>query len=202
VPVIARGDQFVLGHDLAKVAEFVGVPAPGHTPLPPGTLIAKWIKILAAARRYARQFPPERLNARAIESRNRSIRILAHHVFRIGEAFLECVIGGVEYSSGLVDLEPEAGRCETGDEIADYGGRVIDRLQQWWDDAGEASSRATVQTFYGQQSVHQLLERSTWHSAQHVRQLTYLLDRDHVVPDGRLADEDLAGLPLPDAIFE
>jgi hypothetical protein len=202
VPVIARGDQFVLGHDLAKVAEFVGVPAPGHTPLPPGVLIARWINILRAAQRYVRQFPPDRLNERAIERRDRSIRILTHHVFRIAEAFLECVIGGVEYSSGLVDLEPETGRCETVDEIADYGGRIIERLQQWWDDAGDGSSGSAVQTFYGPQSVHQLLERSTWHSAQHVRQLVDLLDRDHIIPDGRLVDEDLAGLPLPDAIFE
>jgi hypothetical protein len=47
-----------------------------------------------------------------------------------------------------------------------------------------------------------LFERSTWHSAQHARQLLAVLDRLGIEPDGRLTKEDLAGLPLPERLFE
>ena len=59
-----------------------------------------------------------------------------------------------------------------------------------------------MQTFYGPQTVHELLERSTWHSAQHVRQLIYVLERYGINPDGPLVGDDLAGLPLPEGLFE
>ncbi|HEX9673735.1 MAG TPA: hypothetical protein VGA12_09905 [Burkholderiales bacterium] len=45
-------------------------------------------------------------------------------------------------------------------------------------------------------------ERSTWHSAQHARQLIHVLERFGIEPDGRLTAEDLAGLPLPERLFE
>jgi hypothetical protein len=50
--------------------------------------------------------------------------------------------------------------------------------------------------------MHQLLERSTWHSAQHTRQLIAVLERFAIAPDGRLTPEDLSGLPLPDGLWE
>jgi hypothetical protein len=86
--------------------------------------------------------------------------------------------------------------------IARYGDDVLERLQQWWKTLPDKSCRQTVQTFYGRQSLHELLERSTWHSAQHARQLIYVLQRYGIDPDGPLVAEDLSGLPLPEGLFE
>ena len=47
-----------------------------------------------------------------------------------------------------------------------------------------------------------MFERSTWHSAQHVRQLGAVLERFGIPPEGRLTKEDLQGLPLPERIWE
>lgn len=141
------------------------------------------------------------MNERAIENRDRTTRVLSHHLFRVAEAFLESVVDGVEYTTELADRLPQAGTCTTGEAIAQYGDGVIDRLQVWGDDAPDRLWSRSVQTFYGAQTVHQLLERSTWHSAQHARQLIYLLERYGIQPDGPLLDEDLAGLPLPDAVL-
>jgi hypothetical protein len=201
VPVVAKGDQFVFGQNLEAVAAFVGLRGTGHTPLPPDALIEKWINVLRATERYVRQVPIERMNERAIENRDRSIRILSHHVFRIAEAFLESVIDGVEYGTGVTDVTPQPGTCTTGEEIARYGDGVIGRLQAWGKLANRSSGQK-VQTFYGPQTVHELLERSTWHSAQHARQLSCVLERYGINPDGPLVDDDLAGLPLPEGLFE
>lgn len=202
MPVVAKGDRFVFGQNLEAVAEFVGLQSTGHTPLPPNVLIRKWINVLRAAQRYVRQIPIDRMNERVVDNRDRSIRLLSHHLFRIAEAFLECVMDGVEYHIGLANLLPQDGTYTTGTEIAHYGDGVIERLEDWGKRFSDTSSRQNVQTFYGPQTLHELLERSTWHSAQHVRQLIHVLQRWGIDPDGPLVKEDLAGLPLPERLFE
>jgi hypothetical protein len=202
VPVLARDGQYIFCQNLEDVAEFVGLQGTGHTPLPPQALFTKWTVVLRAAQRYIRQIPNARLNERAIESRDRSIRLLSHHIFRIGEAFLEVAIDGVEYWVQLANVPPKEGTYTTGDEIASYGDSVIERIENWWIQLEDKSCQQKVKTFYGTPPMHQLFERSTWHSAQHTRQMIAVLERFGIAPDGRLTDEDLAGLPLPDGIWE
>ncbi|MGZ9126050.1 MAG: hypothetical protein ACXW48_23700, partial [Candidatus Binatia bacterium] len=104
VPVLASGDQFIFCQNLEDVAEFVGLQGSGHTPLDPTALMAKWLTVLRAAQCYIRQLPSERLVERAIDNRDRSLRLLSHHIFRIGEAFLETAIDGVEYRTDNANI--------------------------------------------------------------------------------------------------
>jgi hypothetical protein len=202
VPVLARGDQYIFCQNLEDVAEFVGLQGTGHTPLPPAVLVNKWITVLRAAQRYIRQIPDHRLSERAIDNRDRSIRLLTHHIFRIGEAFLETAIDDVEYRANNANVPPEDGSCTTGVEIAAYGESIIGRIENWWTGLENKSCQQKVKTFYGTPPMHQLFERSTWHSAQHVRQLIAVLERFRMEPNERLTADDLAGLPLPDGIWD
>ena len=203
VPVVARGDQFVFGQNLEDVAEFVGLQGgTGHTPLPPEQLIGKWLNVLRAAQRYLRQMPDARLNELVIDNRPRSIRLMGHHVFRIGEAYLETAVDGVEYATQLANVPPKDGTFTTGEEIARYGDTVIARLEKWWKELPDKSCQQKVITFFGMQPLHLLYERSTWHSAQHTRQLAAVLERFNITPDKPLTKEDLAGLPLPERLWE
>jgi hypothetical protein len=59
-----------------------------------------------------------------------------------------------------------------------------------------------VKTFYGTPPMHQVLERSTWHSAQHARQMIAVLERFGIAPERRLTSDDLSGLPLPEQLWE
>jgi hypothetical protein len=202
LPVVAKGEQFVFGQNLEDVAKFVGLAGTGHTPLPPEKLIEKWITVLRAAQRYLRQLPKEHLSDRVIENRDRSIRLLGHHVFRIAEAYLETVVGGVEFSKDLANIPPKEGTFLDGPEFAAYGEAVIRRLEQWWAGLTDHTCQQKLNTYFGLQTMHLLFERCTWHSAQHSRQLIHLLERFHIEPDRRLTPEDLAGLPLPERLFE
>ena len=202
VPVVALGQQYVFAQNLEDVAEFVGLQGTGHTPLPPGQLILKWVLVLRAVQRYIRQVPAARLDERVIDNRDRSIRLMGHHVFRIAEAFLETTVDGVEYSAQLANQPPADGTFTTGPEIAAYGDGVNKRLQQWWDGLADKSCEGKVKTFFGLQPIHALFERSTWHSAQHARQLAAVLERFGIEPEVRLTKEDLAGLPLPEGLWE
>ena len=200
--MLAKAEQYVFCQNLEDVAEFVGLQGTGHTPLPPEVLIAKWVAVLRAAQRYIRQIPAERLEERVIQNRDRSIRLMGHHIFRIGEAFLETAIDDVEYWANNANLPPADGTCTTGPEISAHGDSVIERIQTWWTRLEDKSCLQKVRTFYGTPPMHQLFERSTWHSAQHTRQLIAVLERLGIEPDGRLSAEDLSGLPLPQGLWE
>ena len=163
--------------------------------------MTKWLTVLRAAHRYIRQLPSERLVERAIYNRDRSIRLLSHHIFRIGEAFLETAIDGVEYRTNNANVPPTDG-TRTTEDIAAYGNGIVERLENWWSGLEDKSCRQPVKTFYGTPPMHQLFERSTWHSAQHTRQLIAVLERFGIEPQGRLTAEDLAGLPLPQGLWE
>ena len=201
-PVLSKDGQFIFCQNMEDVAEFVGLQGSGHSPLPPKALFDKWIIVLRASQRYVRQIPNARLTERAIENRDRSIRLLSHHIFRIGEAFLETALEDVEYRTNNANVPPADGSCLTEVEIAAYGDGIIERIENWWAQLEDKSCRQPVRTFYGTPPMHQLLERSTWHSAQHARQMIAVLERLGIEPDDRLTAEDLAGLPLPEGIWE
>ena len=200
--MLARGSEYIFCQNLQDVAEFVGLTGTGHTPLRSDILMRKWAAVLRAACRYVRQVPGERWAERAIATRDRSIRLLCHHIFRIGEAFLEVAIDGVEYKEQLANVPPGDGVYLSGGEIAAYGESIIQRLEQWWNALHDKSCQNKVRTFYGEQPAHLLLERSTWHSAQHTRQMIAVLERLNIDPDGRLTEDDYAGLPLPERLWD
>jgi len=102
VPVLAKGDQYVIGQMIEPFAKFAGIDLSGAERLSPEQLIQKYGLIFSAAQRYCRQFSPEQLQEKVIPNRPRVIRTLCFHIFRIGEALLESW-DGAEYSKGIAD---------------------------------------------------------------------------------------------------
>jgi hypothetical protein len=200
VPVLAKGDKYAFGQMLEPFAKFVGLPVPGADGLSPEQLYRKYEMVFAAGRRYARQFPTERLRERVIPHRERQIRTLCFHVFRIGEAFLE-TWNGAEYSVKIADNEPPDS-IQTGDDIARYGASVWKRYEAWWGGLEDRTLSRVLKTYYGNTIAHRVFERVTWHSAQHCRQLIAVLERMGIQPHGPLTAADLAGLPLPERLWE
>ena len=200
VPVLAKGDKYAFGQMIDPFARFAGLPVPGADGLSPEQLYRKYEMVFAAGQRFARQFPAERLSERVIPHRERPIRTLCYHVFRIGESFLE-TWNGAEYSVKIADNDPPE-TLQTGDDIARYGAAVWKRYEAWWVGLDDRSLSTTVKTYYGDVSAHKLFERVTWHSAQHCRQLAAVLERVGIQPDRPLTPHDLAGLPLPERLWE
>jgi len=200
VPVVAKGDDYVFGQVLADVARLAGVRAPGQAALSPAQYVEKWLFVLQAAQRFVRQIPEDKLEERAVANRDRSVRYLAFHVFRIAEAFLE-VTEGTELSVELPNVPP-GDDVRSGNDIARYGDTIVPRVSQWWQGNDDKACERRVATYYGEQPLRDVLERSTWHSAQHVRQIMALLERWGIAPDRPVTDSDLAGLPLPKGVWE
>ena len=200
VPVLAKGDKYAFGQMLEPYAKFAGLPVPGADGLSPEALYRKQEMVFAAGQRYARQFPIERFRERVIPHRERELRTLCYHVFRIGEAFLE-TWNGAEYGVKIADNEPPAS-MQTGDDIARYGASVWKQYEAWWSGLEDRSLSRMLKTYYGDTGAHKLYERITWHSAQHCRQLVAVLERMEIQPDRPLTPADLAGLPLPERLWE
>ena len=200
VPVLAKGDEFVFGQMLDPFAKFIGVDPATLNRLSPEQLYRKYEIVFAAGQRLARQFPTERLDERVIPNRERPIRTLCYHIFRIGESFLE-TWDGAEYSVKIADNDPPDS-MQTGDDIARYGAEVWKRFEAWWAGLEDRKLARVLKTYYGDTEAHRVFERVTWHSAQHCRQLAAVLERMGIEPDRPLTPQDLAGLPLPERLWE
>jgi hypothetical protein len=51
-------------------------------------------------------------------------------------------------------------------------------------------------------TLHEYLERTTWHCGQHVRQLVMVLDMLGIEPDRPPSKETFVGLPMPDKVWD
>ena len=200
VPVLGKGDQYAIGQMLEPFAKLAGVPMPGAKRLSPEQIYKKYEMVFAAAQRYARQFPVDQFRELVISHRPRQIRTLCYHIFRIGEAFLE-THAGAEYAAKIADNEPPV-EMVTGDDVACYGASIWARYQTWWSTLDERTLSKVLKTYYGDTGAHQVFERCTWHSAQHCRQLVAVLERMDITPDQPLTVAELAGLPLPERLWE
>jgi hypothetical protein len=200
VPVLVKGDKYAFGQMLDPFVKFIGMDPAAIARLTPEQLYRKYEMVFAAAQRLARQFPHERFGEQVIPNRERPIRTLCYHVFRIGEAFLE-TWDGAEYSVKIADNEPPES-LRTGDDIARYGASVWQRYEAWWAGLEDRELSTVLKTYYGDTVAHRVFERITWHSAQHCRQLAAVLERMGIQPDRPLTPADLAGLPLPERLWE
>ena len=200
VPVLGKGDQYAIGQMLEPFARLAGIAMTGVKRLSPEELLKKYETIFLAAQRFARQFSQAQVQERAIPHRPRLIRTLCFHIFRIGEAFLESY-AGVEYSAHIADNEPPE-TMQSGDDIARYGEGVWKKYEAWWQALDDRTLSKVLNTYYGDTVAHQVFERCTWHSAQHCRQLVAVLERMGIAANQLLTAEDLAGLPLPDRLWE
>ena len=199
VPIVSRGERFVYAQTLSDVIKFLDLQIKLHEPLSPEELLQKLDLVLTAAARYVRQIPDDRLDL-PFRNRNRSIRALGCHVFRIPEAFLEVVPAG-PLSYERIMAEPVA-QLHSGDDIARYGEGVLEHFKQWW--AGYADKRCSskMDTYFGMHPLHEVLERTVWHPTQHTRQLMLILDDLGIEPNRRLGSADFAGLPLPEKAWD
>lgn len=198
VPAVTVGDRAVHGWNPAGYAALVGVDYKPVVKLAPPVLAARLDRILATTEALVRRIPDERMEWTPPE-RNRPLADLGYHIFRLSLGFVE----GVDRDSfpETVHTETAPPDLRTGEAIARYGALVRARLAGWFAGAGGDEYTRVVETYWGPVIAHDLLERTTWHAGQHLRQLYILADRIDVTPDVPEPVDAYAGLPMPAAIW-
>ena len=166
--------------------------------LAPAVLAQRLDLFLDTNQQLMRIVPDRHMNWRPPE-RNRTLRNLGYHVFRLSLAFVDGMDMGEFPESWLLDEAPDD--LADGPSIARYGALVRGRITGWFEGASPSEFRRVIKVYYGPQSGHDLLERTTWHAAQHLRQLYVLADRLEIKPPVPLPADAFEGLPLPDALW-
>ncbi len=201
VPIVARGSDWANGAVFRDVARVAGFEWGGHEMLAPADMVARIDGILSAALRFTGQIAEDRLDA-MLPGRPRSYRQLAYHIFQIPEVFLNRVEHDAPYIyEALISNLPPA--LETKDDLLAYGAGVQARLNAWWQASGrETDFGQPGKVYYGDVTLHEVFERTGWHSGQHTRQLMLVLEKLGIAPDRPLTDADFAGLPMPTKVWD
>jgi hypothetical protein len=198
VPAMCIGDECVNGVHLETVAKVLGVPYEPPVMLEPAALVEKYRVVTDALCRYIAQVTPEAASFK-LPKRDRDLIQVAGHAGMVMRYFL----GKYEdeaYDRFFDDLEPG---LRDPAELIEYVRETRARFETWWEQDGSFDPLDTVITVYwGPRTLHEALEREVWHTAQHTRQVMLMLESVGITPDTPLTADDLAGLPLPDRVFD
>ena len=197
VPVLSRGDQYTFGQSTKQIVDFLGLAEKSGPELSTRELAARVDKFMRSALELIPLMPYDRLSTH-VPGRPRSYRTLAFHLFRVVDAFLDAN-EGVTLLQTVFREEP-APDADTAALVA-YGEKIRARFRAWWQ-SGDTSPGKILQTYYGPQSLHELMERTTWHSGQHVRQYMMLLEKEGVSHHAPLGASDFARLPMPQNVWD
>ena len=200
IPVLSRGDKFVFAQNIAQVVEFLKLNEKAGPVLSPAQLIDRMTRFIDAAVAIVPRMPDAKLDTE-VPNRPRAYRVLAHHMFRIPESFVE-IAGGEFFSEKLPVAVADREDLASGTALAAYGARVRDKVDAWWRQTQDKSAQQIVQTYYGPQKLHEVLERATWHIGQHTRQWMMLLDMAGIAFERPLGDADFTDLPMPKQVWD
>jgi hypothetical protein len=199
VPVLSRGDDWVFAQNIGHVVKFLGLNEATGPVLSPPQLIERLNMFVGTAIRIVPQMPDALLST-DVPNRPRSYLALGHHLFRIPEGMLE-VAAGATLTNDMLTGGPPGDMC-TSASLGVYGQQVLAALNSWWDRKPDKTARETVQTYYGPQLLHEVMERTTWHCGQHVRQWFMLLGMAGISPAVALDDAAFKGLPMPSSVWD
>ena len=202
VPIVAKGDSWANGAVFRDVANVAGFDYQAHKMLDPLIMKDKILQINLSASNFLDQIPSENLDT-LLPGRPRSYRQLVYHIFNIQDVFLRRVEENAPYTyESLLSILPK--EMKTKKDLADYGLKVRERFSNWWSKLGTSTDfKQPGNVYYGEVILHEVLERTAWHSGQHVRQVALMLkEKLNIEPNPPLNEKIFEGLPMPKNIWD
>jgi glutaredoxin len=201
VPIVRKGGDWANGQVLRDVARVAGIAWGGAQILPVPELCARLVDIQTTAQRLFAQIPDDKLG-RMLPRRPRSYAQLGYHIFNIADAFLEHEVDGLPLKEGAYGRVPPPEMAGNA-KIRAYGEDVLQRFEAWRAGPAKTTDFARkARVYYGDVTLHDYLERTVWHSGQHVRQLVMVLGFLGIAPDRPPTKETFAGLPMPEKVWD
>lgn len=202
VPVLAKGDQWCDGQMIAQVNVLAGIAVQSEDKLTPVELADRMAGFLPVLKAYVSQMPADRFDEQ-LPGRPRSYGNLACHCAEIIDLFLKVL----QDNHHLVfdDYEhPIPAACDTPEKLSQYVSQVAERLSRWTQSGLAVQDFDMIPTvYYGAPTVHEFMERTAWHSGQHLRQLNLvLINKLGVNPQPVLSDALFKGLPMPHLVWD
>jgi len=200
VPIVTKGEKWANGQVLKDVADLVGIKGVNLAMLPVDELKRRLFLVLESSERFFRQLPDEALHT-LLPNRPRSYTDLVYHIFNNADAFIE-EKEGIPLTFASYNRFPNP-QANSRDEILRYAQHVQEKVKAWFEGAGKAYNwKQKADVYYGDQNQQQFLERTTWHSGQHARQLMWVLEGLSVSVDRPLPPSTFEGLPMPEKVWD
>jgi glutaredoxin len=199
VPIVTRNGEWVDGQVLKDVARIAGIHLVEQKMFPPEELQRRLLAVLDGTIRFTRQLPEDSLGTMQ-PNRPRSYRDLVYHIVNIDEAFLEHE-AGIPLVAKAYDRVP-GHDMQTKEQLVAYAADIRGKMVELFAKMKDRDWNAPAQVYYGKQSLHDYLERTTWHSGQHSRQLMWALNGLGIQPEHPLGKETFGGLPMPEQVWE
>ena len=202
IPVVAIGDEVVLGFDIAKLTRKLDLGNGVAIADSPQWLADKYDVVLGAVVRAARQLAQHQLEA-DIPERLMSLRDHILHVLSFAE--LACL----SHRSGTMSTNDMGGARErtqtlrTVDELCAYGDKVRADIVRFLRTADGPTLGRTVQSHYGGEvSVQEVLGILLGHSTHHLRQVYWFMETHlGLQPVEPVSDHDIEGIVIPRELF-
>ncbi len=201
LPLGIRGNRCIAAQNLTELAALIGAgEVVDETPvMSPQELVDRTDEFLAAAQRYARQFPSDKFDE-IVPYRGWDHRRMIHHVFFIVQAFI-WQVQGVGMPVAVAFKMPVPDEMTSFEQIAEYGDEMRALLKTWWASDDRIDFAHLFRTRAGERTAHQVLERACWHIGQHTRQVEHTLKEHGIAPFGPITDAMLESLPLPKNVW-
>ena len=172
----------------------IGLEYDSKPKLSPAELIERLVEFLGILDRTLESIPHTAYDQK-VPGRDRSIWNLVEHMCEIARVYQRVADGKSTFDAAAADAEV------TGKSTRQQLHAALDNLRDELSVESYDYERY-VETYFGQASLHYILERSTWHIAQHLRQLASLMrSMDESIMqevDTKLLD----GLPIPNEVWD
>ena len=194
VPIVAVGRQAVHGVDLQQVAGLIGLEYNSIPALSPPELIKRQFEFLTILDCTLDNIP-ETAHNQKIPGRDRTIWNLVEHMCEIARVYQRVADGTSTFDASAADAEV------TGKSTREQLHASLDSLKaKLTRESFEYEKH--VHTYFGLASLHYVLERCTWHIAQHLRQLASLMRSIDESIMQEIDTELLVQLPIPNEVWD
>ena len=202
VPVLAKGDQWCDGQMISQVNVLAGIADQSSGKLPPAELAERMAGYLPVLKAYVSQLPADRFDEQ-LPGRPRSYGNLACHCAEIIDLFLKVLQD--KHPLVFDDYEhPTPPEHDNPEKLSQYVSQVSERLTRWTQTGlPKQDFDMVAKVYYGTPTVHEFMERTAWHSGQHLRQLNMvLINKLGLKPEPGLSDTLFKGLPMPHLVWD
>ncbi|MBT3352855.1 MAG: hypothetical protein HOC91_17780 [Nitrospinaceae bacterium] len=198
LPVSVRGEDVVVGYNVADLCETFGIDPKAGGPMHPEKMMEVYRLVFDALKRAVNQLSLEQLDWIS-PGRPRSMRQLLWHSFERPILGMEAWEGGAYTEDMVRRYETLSQNYHTQADICAYGDQIEPELAAFLGNSDRLSKK--VESYMGPITVHELIELALGHAIQHLRQAYHYMPMMGIEPDSPLAPERYKEVPVPEDLF-
>ena len=189
VPVTVIGDRNILGFNPKQLSEALQLDVT-VAPRDAAETIPLLGRALEAVQRAIGQMPDGKLDWTAPD-RDRPMREFGYHIFMmVQKAILQAEVRTRDIGKYAAKFDGVGRSYSSFQDIAEYGGSVIEEHQAWATHGGFETLRNLPSSGADEISTEELLDVVTGHTVQHLRQIYFVLEHFGITPQERMEDAE------------